>query len=294
MRVLSLFDGISCGRLALHRAGLPVTSYTASEIDSTAISISAHNWRDINRVGDIRNLSYGQGEFDLVMGGSPCQGLSLANPNRLNLKDSRSSLFFDFVRLKNEIRPTYFLLENVVCDDDTKGVISEFLGVEPVFINSSDFSAQNRKRLYWTNIPILEYVPRDIVIQDILYQGYPKTVHIEESRLSFIRMCSKERMDSAIVIGKIGKGRQGERIYDPLGKSAPLLHSGGGIAGAAASLVYDKSIGKVRKLNKIEVLRLQNLPDDYIPESVSDSRAIRAIGNGWTVDVVCHILKGIQ
>lgn len=169
MNVLSLFDGMSCGRIALDRAGITVKNYYASEIDKYAQIVSAANYPDIIRLGDVTKIKASDlPQIDLLIGGSPCQGFSFAG-KQLNFDDPRSALFFEFVRLVKECKPKYFFLENVVMKKEYQAVISECLGVEPVKINSALVSAQNRNRLYWTNIPF-EGMPADrgIVLRDII------------------------------------------------------------------------------------------------------------------------------
>jgi DNA (cytosine-5)-methyltransferase 3A len=173
MNVLSLFDGMSCGRIALERAGIPVTNYYASEIDKYAIQVAKKNYPDTHHIGDVTQVSADDlPEIDLLMGGSPCQGFSFAG-KQLNFDDPRSALFFEFVRLLNETKPKYFLLENVRMKKEYQDVISEQLGVQPVKINSSLVSAQNRVRLYWTNIPnITQPEDKGIVLKHILETDY--------------------------------------------------------------------------------------------------------------------------
>jgi len=156
MNILSLFDGISCGRIALERAGIPVDNYFASEIDKFAMQVSKANWPDIQQVGDVCNVYAADlPKIDLLIGGSPCQGFSFAGKG-LNFNDPRSALFFEYVRILNEIRKTnpdvIFLLENVPMKREHQMVISKYLGVDPIEINGALVSAQNRRRLFWTNI----------------------------------------------------------------------------------------------------------------------------------------------
>ena len=169
MNVLSLFDGMSCGRIALERLGIQVDNYYASEIDKYAIQVSQANYPDIIQVGDITELDLSTlPKIDLVMGGSPCQGFSFAG-KQLAFDDPRSALFFEFVRCVEELKPKYFLLENVRMKKEYLDVISEYMGVEPIMINSALVSAQNRVRYYWTNIPGIEQPEqRGIVLRDIL------------------------------------------------------------------------------------------------------------------------------
>ena len=169
MNVLSLFDGMSCGRIALERLGIPVDNYYASEIDKYAIQVSQANYPDIIQVGDVTELDTSTlPKIDLIMGGSPCQGFSFAG-KQLAFDDPRSALFFEFVRCVEELKPKYFLLENVRMKKEYLDVISEYMGVEPIMINSALVSAQNRVRFYWTNIPGIEQPEdRGMVLRDIL------------------------------------------------------------------------------------------------------------------------------
>jgi len=173
MNVLSLFDGMSCGRIALERAGIPVENYFAAEIDKYAIQIAQKNYPEITQLGDVRDINekLHLPSIDLVIGGSPCQGFSRAGKG-LNFEDPRSALFFEYVRILNEVRPEYFLLENVQMKQEHQDVVNEYLGVEPIKINSALVSAQNRVRLYWTNIPdIVQPEDKKIMLRDILEKG---------------------------------------------------------------------------------------------------------------------------
>ncbi len=169
MNVLSLFDGMSCGMIALDRLGIKVDNYYASEIDKYAMQVSKANYPEIIQVGDITKLDLSTlPQIDLVMGGSPCQGFSFAG-KQLAFDDPRSALFFEFVKCVKELNPKYFLLENVRMKKEYLDIISEYMGVEPIFINSSLVSAQSRQRYYWTNIPnVLQPEERGIVLRDIL------------------------------------------------------------------------------------------------------------------------------
>jgi len=171
MNVVSLFDGISCGQLALRKAGIPVTTYFASEVDKNAIRVTQHNFPDTIQLGDVTAIDGTMlAGADLLMGGSPCQGFSNAGKG-LNFEDPRSALFFEFVRLRDEIGPRYFLLENVNMKAEWRDIISQYLGVEPVRINSSDFVPALRGRWYWTNIPIEPWTPNGSKLADILEDG---------------------------------------------------------------------------------------------------------------------------
>jgi|SRR5882762_8243631 len=203
MNVLSLFDGMSCGRIALERAGVTVTNYFASEIDKYAIQVSKANWPDIKHVGSVTSLEIifdngyttilnyisgetftFEGKIDLIVGGSPCQGFSFAG-KQLNFKDARSALFFEYVRLKEESQATYFFLENVVMKQEYQDVISGFMGVQPIKLNAALVSAQNRKRLYWTNIPYFGApADRGILLKHILVKDFANDIELKSLCLS--------------------------------------------------------------------------------------------------------------
>lgn len=175
MRVLSLFDGISCGRLALERAGIPVEVYYASEIDKYAIKVSEKNYPDIIRLGDIREIDFSRfiGKIDLIIGGSPCQDLSIAKKNRQGLEGEKSGLFWKFVEAVKTIKPKYFMLENVASmSKENKQIITDTLGIEPILINSALVSAQQRKRLYWCNWAVEQPEDKGIVLKDVLETGH--------------------------------------------------------------------------------------------------------------------------
>ena len=157
MNVLSLFDGISCGQIALERAGIKVDNYYASEIKDIAIKVTQLHYPNTIQLGDVRNIKAEDlPKIDLLIGGSPCQDFSNANRNKDGLEGEKSGLFYQYLRLLHELKPRYFLLENVAMKKEERKRISDMLGVEPILINSNLVSAQNRKRLYWTNIPNVE------------------------------------------------------------------------------------------------------------------------------------------
>ena len=177
LNVLSLFDGMSCGQIALDRLNIKVNKYYASEIDPYCISVTQFNYENTIQLGDIREIKGKDlGHIDLIVGGSPCQGFSFSQRNRLNFDDPRSALFFEYVRVLNECREInpdiFFLLENVRMSNKSKDVITKYMGVEPININSALVSAQSRNRLYWTNIPnVTQPQDRGIMLKDILIDG---------------------------------------------------------------------------------------------------------------------------
>ena len=220
MNVLSLFDGMSCGRVALERAGIKVSNYYASEIDKYATIISEKNYPDIIRIGDVTKVKgLDLPPIHLLIGGSPCQGFSFAG-KQLNFEDPRSKLFFEFVRLLKETKPAYFLLENVVMKKEYQDVINKYLGVEPVMINSALVSAQNRKRLYWANFPITQPEDRGLVLRDILEREVDEKYYLSENMLSYFEKRRANYNSGRInVRNEEGKGatitaRQGYDISD--------------------------------------------------------------------------------
>jgi len=172
MNVLSLFDGMSCGQIALERAGIKVENYFASEIDKYAIKVTKHNYPNTKHIGDVTKVKGADlPKIDLLLGGSPCQGFSFAG-KQLNFFDPRSKLFFDYVKALEILKPKYFLLENVKMKKEYEDVITQHLGVKPIEINSALVSAQNRKRLYWTNIPgVTQPEDKGIMLKDIVHEN---------------------------------------------------------------------------------------------------------------------------
>lgn len=284
MNVLSLFDGMSCGQIALNKVGIKYENYFASEIDEYAIKVTKNNFPNTKHIGDVTKVkSVDLPKIDLLIGGSPCQGFSFAG-KKLNFNDPRSKLFFEFVRLKNECNPTYFLLENVKMKKGHEQVITEHLGVEPIFINSALLTAHNRPRLYWTNIPNIEQPNdlniflediRDLQIDNYDYLPEEKTVNREY----------KKNYLQYDINGK-GHGSQDQRAYYLNNKHGCLDT---GASGKAKILETD---GRVRKITRNEAERLQGVPDNYT-DCVSKAQAFKMLGNGWTVDVIAHIFKNI-
>ena len=303
MNVLSLFDGMSCGRIALERQNIPITSYYASEIDKYAITIAKKNYPDTQHIGDVTQVSADDlPQIDLLIGGSPCQGFSFAG-KQLNFDDSRSKLFFEFVRLLKELKPKYFLLENVRMKKEYQDVISDLLGVEPIKINSSLVSAHNRVRLYWTNIPNVT-VPEDkgIVLADIIDDGFvdrDKSHCIDANYFKGGNLKSYfEKHRRQLVFSNDGLCREPKILQIPHGYNKGGLKENKSPSMTTSSwqhnnhLTYDDGL-TYRKLTPIECERLQTVPDNYT-EGVSNTQRYRMLGNGWTVDVISHILKNIK
>lgn len=227
MRVLSLFDGIACARVALDRVGIKVDEYYASEIDAYAMIIAQRNWKDVFEVGSIIGLlesGWITSDIDLLIGGSPCQDLSISKKDRQGLKGKRSNLFYEYIKALKELKPKWFILENVASmPKEDKNEISKIMGVEPIMINATLVSAQNRKRLFWTNIPNVEQ-PKDrrTLLKDILEENVDEKYFIKTPNI-------KSKTDKRIQWDVSGKGysSQQDRAYNVEGKMVTLPHNRG-------------------------------------------------------------------
>lgn len=292
MKVLSLFDGISCGMVALEREGIPVEKYAAYEIEPNAIKISEKNYPQIERCGDVKKADFTQYKgFGLILAGFPCQDLSINKANRKGLKGERSGLFWELVRAIEEAQPKYFLVENnYKMPIEDMNTISETLGVQPILINSALVSAQQRQRLYWTNIPnVTQPIDEGITVVDII-ENVTRENLIAETTFNGKQNCI-DRQNKPLRIGTIGKGGQGERVYSIYGKTVTMTANGGG-RGAKTGLYLINDT--VRKLTPLEAERAQTLPDNYTNvDGISETARIRTIGNGWTVNIIKHILSFI-
>jgi hypothetical protein len=302
MNVLSLFDGMSCGMLALERAGIKVDNYYASEVKKHAIQVSQHNYPNIVQVGDVRKLSYHDGylstetgtiyvgKIDLLIGGSPCQDFSICKAmdvvNRTGitgLEGDKSSLFYEYLRLRSEINPTHFLLENVRLSKSSKAELDDYLGVEGVLINSSLVSYQRRARYYWTNIPNLT-IPED---RGISFQDYKET----DDAIAGVRALNP-KAKSWINMWSDGKGtnQQGscanithaEKIYCLTTKQDRSPNSGMIAHGDFC-----------RFLTQRELEQAQTVPVGYT-SCLSYYKAADVLGDGWTIEVIAHIFQGLK
>lgn len=307
MKVLSLFDGISCGRLALERAGLSVEKYDAFETDKYAVSISKNNFPDIIQHGDVFNGDFTQFKgYDLLIGGSPCTYWSLAKKGReINPDGEGFRLFMQYVRALEESYCKYFLYENnQSIHKNIKDAISEKLGIKPIMINSALVSAQQRKRCYWTNIPnVTQPDDKNIMLKNILESGISwqdKSYCMTASYDGAVIKNTLERKQRTMIavpirIGEYGNGGQGQRIYSVHGKSVTLSANGGGQGAKTGLYKIDLPDGDyiIRKLTPVEAERLQTLPDNYTA-GISNTQRYKCIGNGWTVNVIAHILGGLK
>ena len=374
INVLSLFDGISCGRVALQRAGIPVNKYYASEIDKYAIMITQNNFPDTIQLGDVtkwEDWDIDWSSIDLLIGGSPCQGFSFAG-KQLNFNDPRSKLFFDYVNILHHIQKynpnVKFLVENVKMKQEFQDIFSDMLGVQPVEINSALLSAQNRKRLYWANWEFGQPEDKHIMLKDIVHEyskvdrdkslcldaNYYKGGNLKQYYEKHRRQLAFEWLNEYIVpfdktlqildkevergkVGYFGKDSQANRVYYIHDKAVTLCGSAGGGAAKMGQYLFgcltpdrvnkrqngqrfnegDKFYtltaqdkhgvlveGYIRKLTPIECERLQTLEDGFTANGIdqktgkvvpiSNTQRYKVLGNGWTVDVIAHILKSLD
>lgn len=299
MNVLSLFDGISAGQVALERAGIKVDKYFASEIDKHAIKVTMANYPNTIQLGNICNIRASDlPKIDLLIGGSPCQGFSFAG-KQLAFNDPRSALFFEYVRLLKELKPKYFLLENVRMKKEHLDVISQQLGVEPVVINSSLVSAQNRVRYYWANFSIIQPQDKGIMLKDIIEQGEvdrDKSHCLDASYFKGGNLKSyfeKHRRQLVFNYSSSGRGNgiiEG-RFTDA--EKALTLTATGYSNRSMSAVMKDVENFTWRKLTPLECERLQTFPDNYT-NHVSNTQRYKALGNSWTVDVIAHIFGGTK
>lgn len=313
MKVLSLFDGISCGRVALERAGILVEKYIAYEIDPYAVKISEKNFPSIEHYGDVFEGDFTQYKgFDLLLGGSPCTFWSSARKdNREVTPDGIGGrLFMQYVRALRESQCRYFLYENnFSINRDIKDFISNELGVQPIVIDSALVSSQSRKRCYWTNIPnVTQPEDKGIMLKDILLDdGIPiKTVkgkcntfvasYYKIGENPFSCFCSeRSRTRIALKVSSDDPRREGKRVYVVEGGECVKIIADDAEGMRLGPINLSDGEYIIRKLYPMEAETLQTLPKDYTKvDGVSDTNRYKGVGNGWTVDVIAHILKGLK
>ena len=295
--VLSLFDGMSCGRLALDRVGIKVKNYFASEIDKHAIKVTQHNYPDTIQLGDINKINLEElPKIDLLCGGSPCQGFSLAG-KQLNFEDSRSKLFFKFVEilefLKEKNSELKFLLENVPMRKEYENEISRILNIDAICINSNLVSAQDRKRLYWTNINF--EIPKDkgILLKDVV--GFESSVPQKNETIEEIKKFTKREFQVSISkngrirphrfdVKKSGISEIGT-IVNPNDKCVTIIAS-------HTPKTYKNNPFQIHELTRNECEIIQNVPINYT-KVVSEKQAKKMLGNGWTVGIIEHIFSNL-
>jgi len=348
MNVLSLFDGMSCGQQALERAGFKVDNYFASEIDKYAIQVTMANYPNTKQLGSVVNVDgYSLPKIDLLIGGSPCQSFSFAGKRKgmstkdeqeiltlehyLQLKaegfefEGQSYLFWEYMRLLNETKPKYFLLENVMMGEKWEKVLSKAIGVKPIMINSALISAQNRQRLYWTNIGLepaglfgdLETTieqPKDkgIFLKDILEPEVDEKYFLSYEALEKIRKWKAQqnpledietnyRKNGCLTARGNSDMHSGMKlvIHNMMPRSGDPAKGGTGHLTRTDGKTYCLDTGNtnavenlsgIRRLTPIECERLQTVKDNYT-NHVSDSQRYKMLGNGWTVDVIAHFFK---
>jgi len=269
MNILSLFDGMSCGQIAINKLDIKYNSYYASEIDPYAIKVTQANFPNTIQLGDITKLDTSiLPKIDLLYGGSPCQ--SFSNAGDKTGFDGKSGLFWDYVRILNEVKPDYFLLENVKMKKEWEDIISEALGVKPIVLNSKDFGAQNRVRLFWTNIPISNPIPKsNKTIQDILTSDFSeKTVADTDRNLRH----EKKLTDKSLVC-------------------TATMYKGAGNNGM--TLIRRPKQKELSVLNVNEVENLMNVPLNYT-NHVSNTQRYKMLGNGWDVAVIEWIFNHLK
>lgn len=353
MNVLSLFDGMSCGQQALERAGIKVDNYFASEIDKYAIQVTMANYPNTKQLGSVVNVDgYSLPKIDILIGGSPCQSFSFAGKRKgmstkdeqeiltlehyLELKkegfqfEGQSYLFWEYMRLLNEVKPKYFLLENVMMGEKWEKVLSKAIGVKPIMINSSLVSAQNRQRLYWTNIGLepqglfndlysIIQLPKDkkILLKDILEENVSEKYFLSGKMIDWLERHSLKRGNefkktegnrtaSCLTVSGLtavnlsadfieviaGDFRYDEGFRSRSNGKSPTLtitNDCNSLSGKALAMINKK----IRRLTPVECERLQTVKDNYSAH-VSDSQRYKMLGNGWTVDVIVHILSYLK
>lgn len=297
MNVLSLFDGMSCGQIALDKIGIKPDNYFACEIKTHAMETTGKNYPSTMQLGDVNFVTkwtFGTHKIDLLIGGSPCQDFSGANKNREGINGQKSSLFWEFVRLKRDLKPKYFLLENVRMSKENQELVSKALKCQPIVINSKEVSGQLRHRLYWTNIPFNGIVANDVKLQDVLTSGYTDRLKSRcllesDSRPSATPVKMFHRYYSTGFTTLIFKDEQHyldcKADYDAnyTGKKAIEIDV------TKANPVYEG----VRYLNRTELERLQTVPDGYT-DNLTRNMSACLLGDGWTVNVISQIFKGIK
>jgi DNA (cytosine-5)-methyltransferase 3A len=270
MNVLSLFDGMSCGQIALDQLGIKVDNYYASEIDENAIKITKHNYPNTIHLGDVTNINANNlPTIDLLIGGSPCQDLSVAMKNREGLEGQKSKLFFEYIRVFKETNPKYFLFENVGgMKEEDKNIISNLFGVAPIKINSQLVSPALRNRLYWTNIPnVKQPSDKKIKLQDILESGYT------------------DREKARALLSSDSR---------PLTTKSRMMHRYRSTG--FTTLIFENpnfTEESCRYMTQTELERCMTIPDGYT-KIVSRNQAAHHLGNGWTVEVIKHIFKNME
>ena len=283
MNVLSLFDGMSCGQLALKKLGVNVNAYYSSEIDANAIKVTNKNFPDTIQLGDIKKIDVNSlPKIDLIMAGSPCQSFSSAGDG--TGFEGKSGLFWDFVNILKQVNPKYFLFENVVMKKEWEEIITKALGVKPIKINSSLVSAAHRKRLYWTNISKVKS-PSDkgITIEDVVESEVDVDEKLwlkDKNKNLLLKKISLDGCPKIAAIDVYNKKYKTDRKVPTL----TLPHHN-------SLRLYQN--GNIRKFSANELESMQNVPKDYTDVGLTLNQRHELLGNGWTIDVITHILRNM-
>lgn len=309
MTVLSLFDGISCGKIALERANIKIDKYYASEVDTNAIKVAQTNYPDTIQLGDVTkwcewNIDWSS--IDLLIGGSPCQGFSTAG-KMLNFDDPRSKLFFEYVNILNHIKQynpnVKFLLENVKMKKEWQDIISDYLGVQPIEIDSEIITPMRRKRNYWANFNVKPIKPNDTTLRDILdssvdlkyylnKEQFEKLVEHTKNSISVKNVANKEMLIEeydGVILSRTWQ------TYCPVVKQKS--HAIRAMNPNDCGVCVKNNSGELtfRRFTLSEMERMQTLPVGYTAvDGISERQSKQMIGNGWTVDVIAHIFKGLN
>lgn len=301
MNVLSLFDGISCGQAALKRVGIQVGKYYASEIDKHSIWVTQNNYPETIQLGDVAKIDGRKfRSIELVMGGSPCQGFSSAG-KQLNFADPRSRLFFEYVRILEEASPKYFLLENVKMKKEYQDIITRYLGVKPVEINSADIVPMRRARLYWTNIPFTTIAQKNTHLVNFLDDNVAEKYFLSQEKFQKLTWTDGKNTYIKNLPNKPMMIHEGDgivlsrpwQVYMPVvsGKSHCIRAANPDDVGV---VVRQNGQMTARKFTVSEMEQLQTLPVGYTNYGLTEAQRKKCIGNGWTVDVIAHIFSGLK
>lgn len=320
LTVLSLFDGMSCGRITLDKMGITPKAYYASELDKFAIKETQANWTDTIQLGDVtkwREWDIDWSSIDLLIGGSPCQGFSFAG-KQLAFDDPRSALFFVYVDILNHVKSVNpavkFMLENVKMKKEYLNVITEYLGVEPIFINSALVSAQNRQRFFWCNWEVTQPEDRGVLLFDIIESGFVDREkshcldanyfkggnlksYFEKNRRQLVFRVNDNKRVKAITENEHGyRPHRGDDRKTGISELGRIYKAGAKVHTLTTShqpkLALNDDINnfQYRKLTVVECCRLQGVPDNYFKAS-SNTQAYKMLGNGWQCDTIEHIFN---
>ena len=287
INVLSLFDGMSCGQIALNKVGIEYENYFASEIDKYAIQVTQKNYPNTKHIGSVADVNcIDLPKIDLLIGGSPCQDFSTLKFNRKELQGEKSKLFYEYLRILKEAKPTYFLLENVQMKESSKKELDLFLGVDGVLIDSNNFLPQNRKRYYWTNIPFnLPNDKTEIIIDDFIDDAVEEKYYCKEHQIKHYDNCRYIENGNTI------------EVIDFYNKSIKYKYANCITPHAfrcdrsATNII--KVNNRLRKFTENECENLQGVQKDYT-KGVSSGQRYKMLGNGWTVDVIAHIFSFLK